>query len=221
MPQLIWSGYYCPTCKDKCTGFGQFAGKIQCIKCDGIIKIDDSKQLAIIGESEALRATGRRCLIREDDFKSGLECKACDGTGHTNVKCQYCKGTTFFKGELDQGPCPDCETGTQGVRKSSGYEVCSVCKGRSALIVIPDDSKRRPCTGVVISVGPDVTEWEIGMRVLYTNYTGTDFDMKGGVKIRVILEQDIMAEYKQYDSSPGVYQGGAQKEATDVGVTPA
>jgi co-chaperonin GroES (HSP10) len=176
------------------------------------------KEWAIIKETEALRAIGDRILVLEDEFKSGYECKACGGTGHTDVKCQFCNGTTLFKGQEDGGPCPDCQIGTSDGRKSLGYELCSVCNGKTGTIIVPDSSKRRPLTGVIISAGRLVTEFRIGQRVLYTNYTGTDFDVKGGIKLRVMRQHDVMCEYKQLKQSADIDEGGIRQEIENVGV---
>jgi|SRR5580765_234803 len=176
---------------------------------------------AIINETECFRAIGHRIMVLEDEFRSGYECKACDGSGHTNIKCKHCKGTGLHKGKEENGSCPDCEVGTSDGRKSLGYELCSVCNGRSGLIVVPDSSKRRPLTGRIVSAGRDVTEFKVGDRVMYTNFTGTDFDLKGGVRIRVMLDHDVMTEYKQLKKGASVgNSGSSQKEATDLGVAP-
>ena len=179
----------------------------------------DPNQWAIIKETEALRAIGHRILVLEDEFKSGYECDVCTGTGHTGNICRWCKGTKLYKGRQDAGSCPDCEVGTSDGRKSLGYEICPKCKGTTGVIIIPDEAKRRPCTGVILSKGSEVTEFEVGSRVLYTNYTGTDFELLGGVKLRIMLDHDVMAEYKKLKkTSPSVSTGASDKELQDHGV---
>lgn len=179
----------------------------------------DPAAWAIIKDTEALRAIGHRILVLEDEFKSGYECKDCGGTGHTDLICLHCKGSTFWKGKEDNGPCPDCEVGTSGIRKSLGFELCPTCKGRSGMIIVPDDAKRRPCTGVILSKGSEVTEFTVGSRVLYTNYTGTDFEILGGVKLRIMLDHDVMAEYKKLKKVvPSVGTGAISKELQEHGI---
>lgn len=179
----------------------------------------DPKEWAVIKETEALRAIGHRILILEDEFKSGYECRACGGTGHTDEKCIYCKGTTFYRGDPEKGACRDCEVGTAGAAKSLGYTVCPECKGKSGVIVIPDEAKRRPCTGVILSKGRDVTEFEVGTRVMYTNYTGTDFELVGGTKLRIMLDHDVMAEYKKLKRVvPSVGTGAIVAELQEHGI---
>jgi hypothetical protein len=176
---------------------------------------------AIIKESEALRAIGDRVLILEDDFRSGYECKACKGTGHTDAVCKYCNGTTFYKGKEDGGACGDCQVGTSDGRKSLGFELCGVCNGRGASVIVPDTSKRPSLTGRVVSVGADVTLFSVNDRVMYTNYTGTDF-VVAGVKLRVMRQHDVLCQHKKLDKgkerTPD--SGGIRKELTDHGVQP-
>lgn len=178
----------------------------------------DPSQWAVIRETEALRAIGHRILVLEDEFKSGYECRACSGTGHTNNVCKWCHGTKMWKGKPDHGPCPDCEVGTSDGRKSLGFEICPECKGRTGTIIIPDSAKRRPLTGKVLSVGAEVTEFKVGTRVMYTNYTGTDFEILGGIKLRIMLDHDVMAEYKKLKPSPTVIEGSMNQELQDHGV---
>lgn len=178
----------------------------------------DPNEWAIINETEALRAIGHRILVLEDQFKSGYECRDCGGTGHTNTICKYCNGTRLWRGKPDHGACPDCEVGTSDGRKSLGYEICPTCKGRTGTIIIPDEAKRRPVTGVILSKGKDVTEFEVGSRVLYTNYTGTDFELKGGIKLRIMMDHDVMSEYKQLKPAPTVGTGVTEKELQDHGI---
>lgn len=178
----------------------------------------DPTQWAIIKDTEALRAIGHKILVLEDEFKSGYECRSCGGTGHTQEKCKYCKGTTFFKADPDKGACRDCEVGTSDGRKSLGYTICPECKGTSGVIVVPDTAKRRPCTGVILSKGKDVTEFEVGTRVMYTNFTGTDFEVVGGTKLRIMMDYDVMAEYKRLRSSASPETGAIQRELQDHGI---
>lgn len=178
----------------------------------------DASQWAIIKETEALRAIGHRIIVLEDEFKSGYECRACGGTGHTENLCKYCNGTRLWRGKPDHGACPDCEVGTSDGRKSLGYEICPSCKGTSGIIIVPDTAKRRPLTGLVLSVGSEVREFKVGTRVMYTNYTGTDFEILGGIKLRIMLDHDVMAEYKQLKKSPSIGEGPMRQELQDHGV---
>jgi len=180
----------------------------------------DPNEWAIIKESEALRAIGDRVLILEDEFRSGFECKTCLGKGHSDIKCKYCKGTGRYKGQDEGFACPDCEVGTSDGRKSFGYELCSACKGLQASIIVPDNSKRPSLTGRVISIGKDVTEFSVNDRVMYTNYTGTDFIING-VRLRIMKQNDVLCEHKQLTKKEKTPTSGEiRKELQDVGVQP-
>jgi co-chaperonin GroES (HSP10) len=180
----------------------------------------DPNEWAIILETEALRANGSRLVVLEDEFKSGYECKDCDGKGHTDIKCKQCKGTAYHKGKEENGSCPDCEVGTSDGRKSFGYELCATCKGQQARLIIPDSAKRRPLTGRVISAGRKCTEFKVGDRVMFTNYTGTDFEIKGGVKIRIMLEDDVMCEHKKLKKgAASSYSGVIDAELSEAGIS--
>lgn len=48
--------------------------------------------LAIIDDEIALEALNNNILILEDAFRTGFECKACDGEGHTKQLCPTCGG---------------------------------------------------------------------------------------------------------------------------------
>jgi len=126
----------------------------------------------------------------------------------------------MFRGLPDMGACPDCQVGTYAERKSFGYVLCPTCKGKSGVLVIPDDAKRRPCTGKILSRGSLVTEFEVGTRVMYTNYTGTDFEIQGGIKLRIMLDHDVMAEYKRLkpDGDRSVSTGAIAKELQEHGI---
>jgi co-chaperonin GroES (HSP10) len=216
----IFSGFYCARCLDDCPGFRRFAGKVCCDKCgDEMIEANDPSEWAVFLETEALRAIGERILVLEDEFKSGYECKDCDGKGHTDVVCKFCKGRRTYKGLDDGGSCPDCEVGTSDGRKSFGYELCPTCKGQQARVIIPDSAKRRPLTGRILSIGRKVTEFKVGDRVMYTNYTGTDFEIKGGIKVRIMLQHDVMCEHKRLNKSMASPSSGIiNKELSNVGV---
>lgn len=68
----------------------------------------------------------------------------------------------------------------------------SVRATKERILVIPDPQKEttesgiiistetyRPTTGTVASVGRDVDEIEIGHRVIYSKFTGDEFDHEG------------------------------------------
>ena len=215
----VFGNWYCPKCLDMCKGYRQFLGTPHCITCDSAMKIaDDPNEWCIIGEREAFRAMGDRVIVLEDPYKSGYECDECDGVGHHGVTCPFCKGTKFQKGDKEKGYCPDCNVGTLGVAKSLGYVPCEKCRGNAGYLIVPDDAKRRPPTGVIKARGKDCNLFDVGDRVMYTNYTGTDFELRGGHKVRIIKETDVMAEYKQLKKITASLQEAPPSEAEIVGV---
>jgi co-chaperonin GroES (HSP10) len=156
---------------------------------------DLEQQWGIISDQTALRPIGDRILVLEDEFKSRYDCTACKGTGHTEEVCPYCLGTKRFKGKKDTDEiCPDC-TVTGELNKTFGKVICPICKGRQGTIVVPDDSKKRPTTGKIIAVGSLVTEFNVGDNILFTNYTGQDFEVDG-FKLRIMRQHDVYCQRK-------------------------
>ena len=151
----------------------------------------------IVSELTALRPIADRILVLEDEFKSRYDCTECHGKGHLGVKCPWCKGTKYFKGDEEQGYCRDCTAGVQGgaVGRTLGFVLCTKCNGSGGTIVIPDDTKKRPTTGRVIAIGSLVTEFKVGNNILFTNYTGQDFEVDG-IKLRVMRQHDVYCERK-------------------------
>ncbi len=68
-------------------------------------------------------------------------------------------------------------------------------------IVLPDTAKEKPQEGKVIAVGPGRTlddgsresiDVEVGQRVLYAKYAGTEFKIEGE-ELLIISQKDILA----------------------------
>lgn len=115
-----------------------------------------------------MEALWDKIIVVEDDFKSGYECEACNKTG--DVVCSGCDGTGKSR-VVANAKCVGCS--------GSGKVACIECKGKGELLVIPDTAKRRPTTGLVVSVGPDVLGIELGMYVCYSNFCGEVWDLEG------------------------------------------
>ena len=157
----------------------------------------DETKWAIIADKMGLRPIADRILIAVDKFKTGYECKTCDGVGHTDEVCPLCKGTKMEKVEKEDadyiGPCRACTVGTSDGRKSHGYKLCPSCNGRESLLIIPEQNQRRPTTGTVLAIGSDVTEFTVGTKVLMNNYTGSPFEIEGAQLI-VCRQHDVLCE---------------------------
>lgn len=144
-----------------------------------------------------MEAAGDRIIVVEDEFKSGYECGMCEGAG--TLICENCNGTGKSSISKD-ARCSQC----QG-RKSV---TCPECKGKTVVeggLVVPEASVRRPTTGTIVSVGPDVTlrgRFARADSVIYTSFSGhvfelNAFDLAGReivIVIRVIQESDILAK---------------------------
>lgn len=209
--------------------------------------------LALIEDNFALEALDNFIIVQEDKFRTGYECKACDGEGHGNKVCPSCKGSKVrvltnkceicdgdgrvrdlrrelgetadmikFKkckecngtgkrdlGKVEEGlyPCNACIViadpyGT-GRAVPSGFVPCTTCKGKPVSIVVPEDSLRRPNSGIIRSIGPKVG-WDergnynpdhikCGDRVLYSNHTGYEVSFKRQMKFRQMREHEVMS----------------------------
>lgn len=150
-----------------------------------------------------LEALGDRLIIQEDKFKTGYECHTCDGDGFIKEDCGFCVGRGKPPGYEDVNndnsegtPCRLCSIsrGMWGMIQGQGLKTCIDCNGKGATIVIPQQSERRPTSGVIHSMGPDVENKKLcpGTRVLYTIFAGTAIDFKGKGTCRIMHENEIM-----------------------------
>lgn len=111
-------------------------------------------------EKFALEAGGDRLIIEEDKMRLGFECKTCDGDGYIIDKpCPNCNGEKSVQGIDERIACRFCCSGRDitGVPQGQGYLTCPDCKGKGALVVIPQVSERRPTSGTIRSKGPEVS----------------------------------------------------------------
>jgi co-chaperonin GroES (HSP10) len=135
-------------------------------------------------------AFGDRLLISEDEFKSGYECRTCNGDG--KIECPACRGAGSRPrkrgDEIVEVKCSDCE----GAKRIT----CPECNGKGGILVVPDVSQRRPSTGQVVSVGDRVKYFKVGDNVLYSNFAGHAMDLeRAGSKlvVRILHESEILA----------------------------
>jgi len=72
-------------------------------------------------------------------------------------------------------------------------------------IVLPDTAKEKPQEGKVVAVGPGKVlesgkvqepEVEVGDKVLYGKYSGTEVTTKSGEEYIIVKEEDILAIIK-------------------------
>jgi len=137
-----------------------------------------------------MEATLDRVLIIEDDFRSGYECETCNEKG--TLLCPGCGGT---------GRSLVVEHASCGMCHGEKRILCESCKGKGALLEIPDASKRRPTTGVIVSVGWEVKNFALGDFALFPNYCGEVYDLSGvnsdgqelTIVLRMLKEREIIA----------------------------
>jgi co-chaperonin GroES (HSP10) len=100
-----------------------------------------------------MEAHGNRILVLEDEFRSGMECVAC--VGKRKIKSP----------ELEELVCENCEGSGRSVIskearcsrcKGTGRTICDTCKGKGGLIIVADQSERRPTTGQILSIGDEI-----------------------------------------------------------------
>lgn len=144
----------------------------------------------IINGQLAMRVMGKRIMILEDKFKTGLECKTCDGNCFSDEDCHICKGTKLVgTGDATQN-CRTCMVDNI----ATGKKLCSDCNGKGALIIAPQTAERRTTSGKVTSVGPECTLYKVGDHVIYGSYAGTDIKFKQKVTIRIMHEDEVLAK---------------------------
>jgi hypothetical protein len=120
-----------------------------------------------VAEDVGFQAEFANIIVVEDEFKSGYECQSCDATGQ--VKCTECDdGSSRVNHEIK---CKVCQ--------GDLLMTCPTCKGKKEFIVVPDNAKRRPTSGHVVSVGPEVTRYKRGDYVLYSSFCGEVMDLTG------------------------------------------
>lgn len=143
--------------------------------------------IAIIDNELGLEALGSNLIIKEDKFRTGYECKTCDGEGvQENTTCPSCNGQKWHSVDNDQIPCRLC--------RGTGKRLCESCNGKGGLLIVPEESMRRPTSGVIVSLGPDVKTLQKGDRILYSNFTGHAINFKQNVVFRIMHEHECFTK---------------------------
>lgn len=126
------------------------------------IILDDSNEVTFPGYDYKFRALGETILVSIDVFRTGYECKDCEGTGKI----------------------------TQKVGREDIVEDCLLCKGTGAWLKLPDSTKILPTTGVIVSMGKIAAfelakeDIKIGDRVLFGQYAGTMIPTKANLPFK-------------------------------------
>lgn len=69
-------------------------------------------------------------------------------------------------------------------------------EAKQGKIYIPDEAKKRPLKGKIISVGAEVTDLKTGTTVYYAAFSGTEIEAAGAhdvAKVLVLNQEDILA----------------------------
>jgi len=163
--------------------------------------------------SVGLSCIGDQILVLEDKFRTGYECSKCDGEGYLDEKCPSCSGTGKEAAGTDRETiCRTCcpRNLVESGKYTPGKLVCSVCEGKGSLIVAPQISERKPSSGTIVSVGPEVYPdcriinkitgqrfvypMKMGDRVLYTQFAGTSIDIKQKGLIRIMHCHEVLCK---------------------------
>lgn len=183
------------------------------------LRLDSSNKVSIPGFPYVFEALGEKILVSIDIYKSGYECRACKGRKRIEILC-HCEeigrpGVRYALEEISAIrealgdsiaeeraalPCPECLGDYVSMRRS---EICEECKGRGAILHLPDSSKNLPTTGVVVSIGnlvdPLKANFQIGDRILFGPYAGQMIPTKAGLLFKILDWQNAMARIEGAD----------------------
>jgi co-chaperonin GroES (HSP10) len=153
------------------------------------VDTDSSKNVIFVVQGKlGLEAIEDKILVLVDKFRSGYECKECAETG-IFISCECERQGHAGQNRLG-GICKYCE-GKYQERKG---RTCTSCQGTGSTIIMPENARAIPTSGVIVSIGPKCTTRSIGERVLFGAHTGYYLPFKGNAKIRVLREDEPMCK---------------------------
>jgi co-chaperonin GroES (HSP10) len=126
------------------------------------IVLDSTNEVSFPGYDYKFRALGETILVSIDIFRTGYECKDCEGKGKVTVK----------------------------VNREDHTANCPRCNGTGAWLHTPDKTKQLPTTGVIVSLGKiaqtELAKEDIGIgdRVLFGAYAGTMIPTKANLPFK-------------------------------------
>lgn len=170
---------------------------------------DFDQNIIIVGRA-GFEAVEDRMIILQDEYRSGFECPRClnkdirmlDSMHQASmVPCENCAGKGEYAKNLLGGAlqvvmvkCSHCE--------GRGAVKCPDCNGVGGSIAISQESERRPTTGTIVSIGPQVhPSYARGQKVIYPSFAGHAFDLGGKdengkdveATIVILRQQDILS----------------------------
>lgn len=142
----------------------------------------------VVAGKLGLEAIEDKILILIDKFRSGYECKDCAETG-TYISCE-CERLGHAGQNRLGGVCKYCD-GNYQERKG---KICVACNGTGSTVVMPENARAIPTSGVIVSVGPSCNTRQVGERVLFGAHTGYYLPFKGNAKIRCMREDEPLCK---------------------------
>jgi co-chaperonin GroES (HSP10) len=137
-------------------------------------------------------AFGKRILVRRDTLEDAYSCQTCKGTGKSEEKCRLCGAT----GKEGLKACRSCRVLGYGMSEqySCGFRPCAPCRGSGweGGIVIPEANQSAPISGIVVSVGPEVSLVKLGDRVMFSRFAGHTWAHRGGETTVMMPEHEIL-----------------------------
>lgn len=134
-----------------------------------------------------LEAIEDRIIIMLDAYKSGYECKDCDGTGI--FKACECMRASGILGEKANGKSCNADIRAKCSTQTEGTP-CKTCNGTGSTLVVPQTARAIPTSGKIVSVGPRCKTRVIGERVLFGSHTGYFLPFKGNAQLRSMREDE-------------------------------
>jgi co-chaperonin GroES (HSP10) len=178
--------------------------------------LDDSNEVSFPGFSYKFEASIEKIIVSIDVFKSGYECKVCKGKKKIEVLCS-CEagghaGLAYGDEEIkaikeslgndvaDARKTLSCRICSGDYVSKRHTDICTACKGKGAMLILPDDSKNLPTTGVVVSIGSQVPmdkiNYKVGSRVLFGPYSGSMIPTKAGLMMKIMDWNSVMCRIK-------------------------
>lgn len=158
------------------------------IKGDALDTTKEDNVIFIVAGKLGLEAIEDKILILIDKFKSGYECKDCNETGiYAGCECTR-RGEYGINSNGKRCAFKDaCDRQIIGT-------TCRTCNGTGSTVIMPENARAIPTSGVIVSIGPLCKIRNIGERVLFGAHTGYYLPFKGAAKIRVMREDEPMCK---------------------------
>ncbi len=60
-------------------------------------------------------------------------------------------------------------------------------------IIIPEKLQRRPTVGRIIATAPDISEWNVGDKIVFGLYSGVVINFKNQPAFRILNRDEVLA----------------------------